>query len=43
MAFYKLQPYIGSTVNASGDEGEILTIAYGQRIIDEKALGLKAG
>jgi len=39
----ELQPFIGPTVYASEDEVEILAVAYGQRIIDEKVLGLKAG
>ena len=39
----ELQPFIGPTVYASEDEVEILGIAYGQRIIDEKVPGLKAG
>ena len=39
----KLQPFIGPTVYAEEDEVEILAVAYGQRIIDEKVLGLKAG
>ena len=39
----ELQPFIGPTVYASEDEVEILGIAYGQRIIDEKMPGLKAG
>jgi hypothetical protein len=40
---FQLQPFIGPTVYASEEEVEILGIAYGQRIIDEKVLGLKAG
>ena len=40
---FRLQPFIGPTVYASEDEVEILGVAYGQRIIDEKVLGLKAG
>jgi hypothetical protein len=40
---FKLQPFIGPTVYASEDEVEILGIAYGQRIIDEKVPELKAG
>ena len=39
----ELQPFVGPTVYASEDEIEILTIAYGQRIIDERVPGLKAG
>ena len=39
----ELQPFVGPTVYASEDEVEILSITYGQRIIDEKVLGLKAG
>jgi hypothetical protein len=39
---FELQPFIGPTVYASEDEVEILGMAYGQRIIDEKVLGLKA-
>ena len=39
---FKLQPFVGPTVYASEDEVEILGIAYGQRIIDEK-VRLKAG
>ena len=39
----KLQPFIGPTVYAEEDEVEILAIAYGQRIVDEQVLGLKAG
>ena len=38
----ELQPFVGPTVYASEDEVEILAVAYGQRIIDEKA-ELKAG
>ena len=40
---FKLQPYLSPTVYAREDEVEILALAYGQRIIDEKVLGLKAG
>jgi hypothetical protein len=40
---FKLQPFAGPTVYASEDEVEILGIAYGQRIIDEKVPELKAG
>jgi hypothetical protein len=39
----KLQPFVGPTVYASEDEADIHGIAYGQRIIDEKVPGLKAG
>ena len=39
---FELQPFIGPTVYASEDEVEILCMAYGQRTIDEKVLGLKA-
>ena len=39
---FELQPFVGPTVYASEDEVEILCMAYGQRIIDEKVLGLKA-
>jgi hypothetical protein len=42
-SYFKLQPFIGPTVYASEDEVEILSVAYGQRIIDEKLPGLKAG
>jgi hypothetical protein len=40
---FKLQPFIGPTVYASEDKVEILGIAYGQHIIDEKVPELKAG
>jgi hypothetical protein len=39
---FELQPFAGPTVYASEDEVEILCVAYGQHIIDEKVLGLKA-
>ena len=39
----KLQPFVGPTVYDSEDEADIHGIAYGQRIIDEKVPGLKAG
>ena len=39
----ELQPFVGPTIYASEDEVEILGIVYGQRLIDEKVLGLKAG
>ena len=39
---FELQPFVGPTVYASEDEVEILGIAYGQRIIDEKVPGVKA-
>jgi hypothetical protein len=39
---FELQSFVGPTVYASEDEVEILCMAYGQRIIDEKVLGLKA-
>jgi len=39
---FEFQPFVGPTIYASEDEVEILSVAYGQRIIDEKVLGLKA-
>ena len=38
---FELQPFIGPTIYASEDEVEILGIAYGQRIIDEKVPEMK--
>jgi len=39
----KMQPFVGPTAYDSEDEADIHGIAYGQRIIDEKIPGLKAG
>jgi hypothetical protein len=39
---FELQPFVGPTVYANEDEVRVLSIAYGQRIIDEKVLGLKS-
>jgi hypothetical protein len=38
-----MQPFSGPTVYSSEEEADVHGIAYGQRIIDEKVLGLKAG
>jgi hypothetical protein len=38
---FELQPFVGPTVYASENEVEILSIRYGQRIIDEKVLGMR--
>ena len=38
-----MQPFSGPTVYDSEEEADIHGIAYGQRIIDEKVFGLKAG
>ncbi len=38
-----MQPYPGPTVYNTESEADIHGIAYGQRIIDEKVPGLKAG
>jgi hypothetical protein len=38
-----MQPFSGPTVYNSEEEADIHGIAYGQRIIDEKVHGLKAG
>ena len=38
-----MQPFSGPTVYNSEEEADIHGIAYGQRIIDEKAPGLKTG
>lgn len=37
----ELQPFIGPTVYAEEDEVELLAIAYGQRIVDEKVPEMK--
>lgn len=38
-----MQPFSGPTVYDTEEEADIHGIAYGQRIIDEKVAGLKAG
>jgi len=38
-----MRPFVGPTVYDSEEEADIHGIAYGQRIIDEKVPGLKAG
>jgi hypothetical protein len=38
-----MQPFSGPTVYSTEEEADIHGIAYGQRIIDEKVPGTKAG
>ena len=38
-----MQPFSGPTVYDTEEEADIHGVAYGQRIIDEKVPGLKAG
>jgi hypothetical protein len=38
-----MQPFSGPTVYENEEEADIHGVAYGQRIIDEKVPGLKAG
>jgi hypothetical protein len=38
-----MQPFSGPTVYDTEEEADVHGIAYGQRIIDEKVPGLKAG
>jgi hypothetical protein len=38
-----MQSFSGPTVYTSEEEADVHGIAYGQRIIDEKVPGLKAG
>ena len=38
-----MQPFSGPTTYETEEEADVHGIAYGQRIIDEKVVGLKAG
>ena len=40
---FDLQPFSGPTVYDNEEDADIHGVAYGQRIIDEKMPGLKAG